>query len=124
MDLRLFHYRKPLVAIMNGITMGGGFGVAGACRFRVATEQTIFAMPEVGIGFFPDIGSAYYLNACPGKLGYYLALTGNSIGPADMLAAGLATHYIASSALEEFEAQLVQGGGSHRVAFGIFEYAG
>ncbi len=88
---------------MNGITMGGGFGVAGPCRFRVATEKTVFAMPEVGIGFFPDVGSAYYLNNCPGHTGAYLAVTGNSVGPEDMLYAGLATHFIPSGSLQECE---------------------
>src|ERR1035437_572528 len=88
MNRRLFHYRKPLIAFMNGITMGGGFGVAGPCRFRIATEKTVFAMPDVGIGFFPDVGSSYFLNNCPGHTGAWLAVTGNSIGPADMLYTG------------------------------------
>jgi enoyl-CoA hydratase len=106
MNRALFHYRKPIISFMNGITMGGGFGVAGPCRFRVATEKTVFAMPEVGIGFFPDVGSAYFLNNCPGHAGTYLAVTGNSIGPADMLYTGLATHYMPSSALQECEDML------------------
>ncbi|HTK84710.1 MAG TPA: enoyl-CoA hydratase/isomerase family protein [Patescibacteria group bacterium] len=106
MNRRLFHFRKPLIAFMNGITMGGGFGVAGPCRFRVATEKTVFAMPEVGIGFFPDVGSVYFLNNCPHQTGTYLAVTGNSIGPEDMIYTGLATHYIPSSILQEVEEDL------------------
>jgi enoyl-CoA hydratase len=126
MNLRLFHYKKPVIAFMNGITMGGGFGVAGPARFRVATEKTVFAMPEVGIGFFPDVGSAYYLNNCPGHAGAYLAVTGNSVGPEDMLYAGLATHFIPSGSLQECEDALCramsglksskQGAGAEQVA--------
>ncbi len=106
MNRQLFHCRKPLFAIMDGITMGGGFGVAGPCRFRVATEKTVFAMPEVGIGFFPDVGSTYFLNRCPGQIGSWLAVTGGQIGPADMLYAGLATHYIPQDRIAAFRAAL------------------
>jgi enoyl-CoA hydratase len=90
---------------MDGITMGGGFGVAGACNMRVATEKTIFAMPEVGIGFFPDVGSVHTLTRCPQRAGYWLGLTGSSIGAADMLPLGIATHYMASN---QFAAALEQ----------------
>lgn len=94
MNREMFHYPKPLVAFMNGITMGGGWGVAGACKIRVACETTAFAMPEVAIGFFPDVGSVYHLTRCPEKTGYWLALTGNAIRAADMMPMGLATHYM------------------------------
>ncbi len=94
MNRELFHYPKSLVAFMNGITMGGGFGVAGPCRTRIATPGTVFAMPEVGIGFFPDVGSMYALTRCPDNIGHYLALTGNKITGEDMIASGLATHFI------------------------------
>lgn len=96
----LFHYKKPTFAFMHGITMGGGFGVAGPCRVRIATENTVFAMPETGIGFFPDVGSVYFLNRCPGHTGSYLAVTGNSIGVADTMLAGLATHFVPQTDLE------------------------
>lgn len=99
MNRQLFHFKKPLIAFMDGITMGGGFGVAGPCRFRVATEKTRLAMPETNIGFFTDVGSAWFLNRCPGEAGTYLALTGNAIGGADALWSGLATHYMPQSSL-------------------------
>lgn len=94
MNRDLHHYPKPLIAFMNGITMGGGFGVAGACAMRVASEKTVFAMPEVGIGLFPDVGSMHTLTRCPRRTGYWLALTGETIRAADMLPMGIATHYI------------------------------
>ncbi len=100
MNRKLFHFEKPLVALMDGITMGGGFGVAGPCRFRVATEKTIFAMPEVGIGFFPDVGSAYFLTRAPGAAGMYLAVTGGHIGPEDAVFCGLATHFVPSDKIQ------------------------
>lgn len=97
LNRQLFHYKKPLIAFMDGIVMGGGFGVAGPCRYRIATENTEFAMPEVGIGFFPDVGSTWYLNRASGQAGSYLVVTGGSVGPGDMLACGMATHFIPSA---------------------------
>ncbi len=94
MNRQIFHYKKPICAFMNGITMGGGFGVAGPCRFRIISESTVFAMPEVGIGFSTDVGSVFFLSKCPGEIGTYLGLTGHKIGPEDMLYCGLASHYI------------------------------
>jgi enoyl-CoA hydratase len=100
MNHRLFTYAKPIVAFMDGITMGGGVGLALPCRFRVATENTKFAMPETGIGLFPDVGGGWYLSRLPGRIGQYLALTGHRINGADCLALGLATHYLTSGRLE------------------------
>jgi len=91
MNRKLFHFLKPLKAEMDGIVMGGGFGIAGPCGGRLITNKSVFAMPEVGIGLFPDVGSVYFLNKCPGDIGAYLVVTGKSIGPADILYAGLAT---------------------------------
>ncbi|MCH7861694.1 MAG: enoyl-CoA hydratase/isomerase family protein, partial [Proteobacteria bacterium] len=71
----LFTYAKPIVAFMDGITMGGGVGISQPARYRVATENTRFAMPETGIGLFPDVGGGWYLSRLPGKIGEYLALT-------------------------------------------------
>lgn len=101
MNYRLFNYSKPTVAIMDGITMGGGVGVALPCRYRVATENTRFAMPETGIGLFPDVGGSWYLPRLPGKVGMFLALTGARLDGAECLAVGLATHYIAAADLLE-----------------------
>lgn len=110
MNREMFHYPKPLIAYMNGITMGGGFGVAGACKIRIACENTIFAMPEVGIGFFPDVGSIYTLTRCPAKAGLWLALTGASIGAADMMALGLATDYMQADQFGTALEQMVEMG--------------
>lgn len=86
--------RKPYVAIIDGITMGGGAGVSVNGAFRVATERTTLAMPETGIGLFPDVGATRFLNLCPGRIGRYLGLTGARLGPADALYCGFATHYV------------------------------
>ena len=101
MNHRLFTYTKPTVSIMDGITMGGGVGVALPCQYRVATENTRFAMPETGIGLFPDVGGGWYLPRLPGKVGMFLGLTGARLDGAESLAVGLATHYIAASDLPE-----------------------
>tara|TARA_R100001015_G_C4613418_1_gene169095 strand:+ start:227 stop:1318 length:1092 start_codon:yes stop_codon:yes gene_type:complete len=93
-------YPKPYIALMDGITMGGGVGVSVHGRFRVVTERTLFAMPETGIGFFPDVGGGYFLPRCPGKIGMYLGLTGARVKAADCLYAGLATHGAESAKLD------------------------
>ena len=95
----LFTYVKPSVAFMDGITMGGGVGIALPCRYRVATERTVFAMPETGIGLFPDVGGGWYLSRLPGRIGAWLATTGARIDGADALGIGFATHYLPSEAL-------------------------
>lgn len=109
LNRQLFHYSKPLIAMMDGITMGGGYGVAGPCRYRIATENTKWAMPETGIGFFPDIGSAYSLQRAPGAMGMCLALTGMTIGAEDVVYGGFATHYIYAEALEDVLEGFVKG---------------
>ena len=97
MNREIFHFPKKTVAIMDGITMGGGFGVAGPCKIRIATENTVFAMPEVGIGLFPDVGSMYALTRVPDRLGHWLALTGEKVTGLGMMASGLATHFVMSN---------------------------
>jgi enoyl-CoA hydratase len=99
MNHRLFAFAKPTVAVMDGITMGGGVGIALPCRYRVATENTRFAMPETGIGLFPDVGGGWYLSRLPGQVGKFLALTGARLDGAECLALALATHYWDSSRL-------------------------
>ena len=97
---RLFTYVKPVIAFMDGITMGGGVGISLPGSYRIATENTKFAMPETGIGLFPDVGGGWYLSRLPGRMGKYLALTGARIDGAECLALGLATHYLRSDTLD------------------------
>jgi enoyl-CoA hydratase len=97
----LFTYPKPVVAFMDGITMGGGVGISQPAKYRVATEHTRFAMPETGIGLFPDVGGGWYLPRLEGRVGAYLALTGARLDGAECLALGLATHYLPSEKLAE-----------------------
>ena len=97
----LFTYPKPTVAIMDGITMGGGVGISLPCEFRIATENTRFAMPETSIGLFPDVGGGWYLPRLPGRVGEFMALTGARLDGAECLYLGLATHYVEQSALPD-----------------------
>lgn len=106
MNHRLFAYAKPTVAFMDGITMGGGVGIALPCKYRVATENTRFAMPETGIGLFPDVGGGWHLSRLPGRVGQFLALTGARIDGAECLSLGLATHYLPAEALEDAKARI------------------
>jgi enoyl-CoA hydratase len=103
MNARLHHFSKPYIALLDGITMGGGVGVSVHGSHRVVTERTVVAMPETTIGFFPDVGATYVLPRLPGALGMYLGLTGARLGAADCLAAGLATHHVAAAMLPALE---------------------
>ncbi|HEY8873736.1 MAG TPA: enoyl-CoA hydratase/isomerase family protein [Stellaceae bacterium] len=91
---RIHRFRKPYLAIIDGITMGGGAGVSVNGAWRIATERTLLAMPETGIGLFPDVGATRFLNLAPGHVGRYLALTGARLGPADSLYCGFATNFV------------------------------
>jgi enoyl-CoA hydratase len=102
----LFTYPKPVVAFMDGITMGGGVGISQPARFRVATENTKFAMPETGIGLFPDVGGGWYLSRLEGRVGPFLALTGARLDGAECFELGLATHYLPSEAIDEAKARI------------------
>ncbi|HET9810436.1 MAG TPA: enoyl-CoA hydratase/isomerase family protein [Sphingomicrobium sp.] len=102
----LFTYPKPTVAIMDGITMGGGVGISQPCAFKVATENTRLAMPETGIGLFPDVGGGWYLPRLPGRVGAYMALTGARMDGADCAYLGLATHYVPSASIETLVARI------------------
>jgi enoyl-CoA hydratase len=107
LDCLLFEYPKPTCVIMDGVVMGGGSGVALPCRRRVATGQTAFAMPETGIGMFPDVGGGWYLSRLPGKSGLWLALTGSRLKAADCLMLGLATDFVPASRLDALKARIV-----------------
>ena len=107
MNHLLFTWPKPVVAFMDGVTMGGGVGLALPCRFRLATENTLFAMPEGAIGLFPDVGAGWYLPRLPGRTGQFLALTGARLDGAECLWSGLATHYVPGARLPEMKARIV-----------------
>ncbi len=102
----LFTYQKPVIAFMDGITMGGGVGISQPAKYRVATENTRFAMPETAIGLFPDVGGGWYLSRLPGRVGRFLALTGARLDGAECKYLGLATHYVAHDDLGELKAQI------------------
>lgn len=95
------NYRKPYVALIDGIAMGGGVGVSVHGSHRVAGDRFSFAMPEVGIGFFPDVGATWFLPRMPGELGTYIALTGERFGIADAAAGGIVTHRISSARFDD-----------------------
>ncbi len=99
LDYFLHRYPKPYVAVMDGIVMGGGMGIAQGAGLRIVGERTRMAMPEVGIGLFPDVGASYFLPRLPGSLGAYLALTGTTLGAADALYAELADVHLPRSAV-------------------------
>ncbi len=107
LDALIKHYRKPYIALVDGIVMGGGMGVSMHGSHRVAGDGFRFAMPEVGIGFFPDVGATWILPRLPGTLGTYCALTGARLGPDDAHAAGLATHRIESAKFDDLLEGLV-----------------
>lgn len=103
----LFTYAKPVIAFMDGITMGGGVGISQPAKYRIATERTMYAMPESGIGLFPDVGGGWYLSRLPGRTGAFLALTGARIDGAECIALGLSTHYVASEKLDALKAAII-----------------
>ena len=96
------NYSKPYIAFMDGIIFGGGMGITQGASHRIVTERTKMAMPETGIGLFPDVGGGYFLSRCPGFVGEYLALTGTQIGADEAIAYGLADYNINSTDLTEF----------------------
>ena len=103
----IFRYAKPRIAFMDGITMGGGVGLSRPCRFRVATERTTFAMPETGIGLFPDVGGGWYLSRMPDHIGLWLALTGARIKAADCELLQIATDFVESARVPELKAAIL-----------------
>jgi enoyl-CoA hydratase len=97
---QIHRFPKPYIAIIDGITMGGGAGISVNGAYRVATERTLFAMPETAIGLFPDVGATRFLNRCPGHVGRYLGLTGARLRAADALYCGLVTDVVAQAQID------------------------
>ncbi|KAH7152225.1 ClpP/crotonase-like domain-containing protein [Dactylonectria estremocensis] len=108
LDHYIATYQKPYIAFMDGITMGGGVGLSAHAPFRIATEKTMFAMPETTIGFFPDVGASFFLPRMNGSVGTYLALTSERVSGANVFYSGLATHYLHSTSLPDLEARLAE----------------
>ncbi|MEX2454577.1 MAG: enoyl-CoA hydratase/isomerase family protein [Rhodospirillaceae bacterium] len=94
MDAAIVRFPKPYVSLIDGIVMGGGLGISVNGRYRVMTEHVMAAMPETGIGLLPDVGATAFLNACPGRIGLYLGLTGARLDAADAIHAGFGTHFV------------------------------
>ncbi|HXQ83382.1 MAG TPA: enoyl-CoA hydratase/isomerase family protein [Xanthobacteraceae bacterium] len=106
LNVMIARYRKPVIAVMDGMVMGGGVGLSAHAAHRVVTERTVVAMPEVGIGFFPDVGASFVLARSAGLTGTHIALTGSRIGAADAIYSGMADMHIAAARLAEFPAAL------------------
>ncbi|MGB7404811.1 MAG: enoyl-CoA hydratase/isomerase family protein [Pacificimonas sp.] len=109
MNHRIGTYPKPYLAFIDGVTMGGGVGLSIHAPYRIATENTLFAMPETGIGLIPDVGGTHALSKMDGEIGTYLGLTGARLKAADCLYAGIATHYTESGNVEAFLKALAAG---------------
>lgn len=109
LNRQIARYSKPYITLIDGMVMGGGVGISGHGTFRVVTDNTVFAMPEVAIGFFPDVGASRLLAQLPSKMGAYLAMTGERIRAQDMVYLGLATHHVASSSFEGIIEALTKG---------------
>ncbi len=108
MNSRIYHFPKPYIALLDGITMGGGVGVSVHGSHRIITERTLFAMPESAIGLIPDVGGSYFMPRLPGRLGMYLGLTGARLRGADILYAGIGTAYVPSDRLAALVAALAE----------------
>jgi len=101
LNRQIHRFPKPYVAFLDGITMGGGVGLSVHGSHRIVTERTMFAMPETGIGLFPDVGGTWFLTRAPGRLGEYLALTGARLKGRDVIDSGIGTHFVPSGRLED-----------------------
>lgn len=106
LDQYIHAYSKPLMALMNGFVLGGGMGLVQGASLRVISERTRMGMPEVGIGYFPDVGGSYFLSRLPDNLGIYMGLTGNHVSSADALYAGLADYSVLYEQFDELEQAL------------------
>lgn len=117
MNARIHHFPKPYVAFLDGVTMGGGVGVGIHGSHRIATERTLFAMPETGIGLFPDVGATHLLGRLPGAVGLWLGLTGARLNASDCMHLGIATHFVRADRLDdilEALARVTYGGGARQ----------
>mmetsp|Transcript_12194 Transcript_12194/g.23314 ORF Transcript_12194/g.23314 Transcript_12194/m.23314 type:complete len:390 (+) Transcript_12194:42-1211(+) len=104
MNFEIATYPKPVVSLLKGIVMGGGVGISVHGTYRIVTEKTVFAMPETGIGLFPDVGGTHFLpNVCPGAVGMFLALTGTRLKGGDIVAAGIGTHLVPVASLAQLQ---------------------
>jgi enoyl-CoA hydratase len=109
LNRRIHEFPKPYIALMDGITMGGGVGLSVHARHRIASEQTMFAMPETGIGLFPDVGGSWFLPRLKGEVGMFMAMTGARLRAADCLHAGICDAFISDSRRDDFLAALRAG---------------
>lgn len=109
LNTQIKRFPKPYLAVLDGVTMGGGVGISVHGSYRIATEHTLFAMPETGIGLFPDVGGGWFLPRLRGELGTWLALTGARLKGTDVLAAGIATHFVPSASLSEVKQRILAG---------------
>jgi 3-hydroxyisobutyrate dehydrogenase len=116
MNAKIAEYPKPVIAFLQGYTMGGGVGLGGHCTHRVVGTTSRIAMPECGIGFVPDVGGSCLLARAPGRLGAYLGVTGHRMGPGDAIHAGFADHYLPEAAWDGLKAALVETGEAAAVA--------
>lgn len=112
----MVRYPKPITAIVDGIVMGGGVGISEPADIRIATERTTYAMPETGIGLFPDVGGGWFLPRLPGETGTWIALTGARLKAADTVALGIHTHFVPAEIVEAFKDALLAGDASEAVA--------
>ncbi|MCR2762999.1 enoyl-CoA hydratase/isomerase family protein [Microbacterium sp. zg.B48] len=112
LNARIAEYPKPIVVLADGVTMGGGIGLAGHAAIRIVTERSQLAMPETRIGFTPDVGGSLLLAHAPGRLGEYLALTGRTMDAADAIAVGMANHFVPSADLDGLRGALATGPGT------------
>jgi enoyl-CoA hydratase/carnithine racemase len=112
LDYRIHRYPKPIVAVMDGIVMGGGMGIAQGAALRIVGDRTRLAMPETRIGIFPDVGGSYFLSRLPGAIGLYLGLAGPTIGAGDAVYCGLADAYLAHDSLGQLDGALEVAAGS------------
>jgi len=112
----MFEYPKPITAIVDGIVMGGGVGISEPADVRIATERTTYAMPETGIGLFPDVGGGWFLPRLPGETGTWLALTGVRLKAAATIELGIHTHYVPSTAVDSLKTEILGGAAPIEVA--------